>query len=161
MAFLVRQEQEKKNLRILQKYSKHFDVQAPYKVIVGPYFCQTVADRHVSLFDGISQLLLNRQCTVYTTRCCINELQQLVDKGQKKFIRGAHILRKLRLLPCKHDVDSQNHKQKQNQKQNQKQKQKQNISKTKTKGKAVVQQAKHRWNCVDPIVCLSSYMTIS
>ena len=86
-----RAELDKRNVNILRKYTRHFDIKEPYQIIVGPYFCQNAADRGILLKDSISAVFLQRECQLYTTRCCIMELQKQIDRGQSKFIRGAHI----------------------------------------------------------------------
>eukprot|EP01083_Nonionella_stella_P032704 89486_1 len=121
---------EKKNVKTLRAYSRYFNIKQPYKIIVGPYFCQTIAEKRISLQDGITSVFLQRECELYTTRCCINDLQKLIHKKQTKFIRGAHILRTLKLLPCLH-------KDKKNNKQN-------------TKGQS--------WKCIDAIRCIQLYL---
>ena len=59
---------------------------------MGPYFAQSVAEKKILLKDRLKALLLNRDIELYTTRCCINELQFAIDKkNQKKFAQGFSI----------------------------------------------------------------------
>eukprot|EP01084_Bolivina_argentea_P024159 45070_1 len=110
MAFSNKTDLDKKNVKILRSYSRYFNIKQPYKIIIGPYFSQIVAEKRLSLLDSIRTVFIQRDCTLYTTRCCINDLQKLIDQKQIKFIRGAHILRTLKLLPCLHNTNKSTNK---------------------------------------------------
>lgn len=93
-----------------------------------------MAEKRISLQQGIQSVFLQRDVQLFTTRCCINQLQQLVHKKQTKFIRGCHILRTLKLLPCKHGGGNNN------------------------KNDKSIKNQKQRWKCIDAIKCLQSYI---
>merc|ERR1712173_478276 len=69
--------------KILRKYSRHFGIKEPYKVIVGPYFAQYTVDKKLNPEKAFNAIFAKKtKYTMYTTRCCIEELQGHIDRNQ-------------------------------------------------------------------------------